>query len=76
MKTLRNFGYGKQSMENIITDEVNFLIEFLKDQVGQSIPFNRIFELNILNCLWTIITGKRISANDPKSRNVLKTITE
>lgn len=72
-RTLRDFGFGKRnSMHNVISDEISHIVQRLKDKVskeGNGIAIVRIqtlFILSVLNVLWCMIAGKKYSINDPK----------
>lgn len=74
LRHLRNFSFGKSSMESLIMAEVTELIEgFKKEEIqGKSVCVNRKFSLAILNGLWMIVTGKRYSHDDPKLTKILE----
>lgn len=60
---LKNFGFGKQSMENIIQEEVDLVLNGFQN--GDSFirfPFNA----SIFNIIWRIVAGKRFATDDKK----------
>ncbi|CAG7824908.1 unnamed protein product [Allacma fusca] len=65
-RRLRDFGFGKDYMEALIQEEVDELLAWLKSQGNNLVCLNTKFPLAVINSLWRIITGKRLSHNDPK----------
>ncbi len=65
-RTLRNFGFGKESMESDIMDEVKMMVDWFKKQDGSAISGYRIFNLPVVNALLRIVSGKRIAWEDGK----------
>jgi len=57
-------------METMIMDEVKELEEWMKSQVGKPIAVKEKFSLAVVNSLWTIVSGKRFSHDDPKLGNL------
>ena len=57
-------------MEDIILDEFKELSESLRKQCenGQEVSSEHLFNNNILNVLWTIVTGKRFDLNDQEQK--------
>lgn len=65
LRQLRDFGFGKTSMEDLVMAEVNELIEIWKESEGKpvsSVKDQLLFA--VVNALWTITTGKRHSQKD------------
>jgi len=75
LKTLRDFGFGKKSMEAIVSDEVVELIDSFKKTVGRPIQTQNKFNAAVLNALWSLITGQRYSHNDPLLLDLIKRLT-
>ena len=67
LKTLKNFGFGKSSLETIMQEEIkNFCSDLKKDcQTGPVDLANR-FNVMVINILWRIIGGKRFDYQDKK----------
>ncbi|ODN01944.1 Farnesoate epoxidase [Orchesella cincta] len=69
VRQLRDFGFGKSSMESIIMEEVNELGERLAAFKGEPITNMKSFlSLATVNSLWSIVAGTRYSQDDPKLR--------
>ena len=65
IRNLRDFGFGRTSMEGLIIEEVKELLDWIKQQNGQPITLQRRFNLATLNALWTILSGERYAHDDP-----------
>ncbi len=59
IRTLRNFGFAKASMETMILDEVQTMLDWFKKQEGSCISGVRIFNAPVINSLWRMVTGER-----------------
>ncbi|CAG7836820.1 unnamed protein product [Allacma fusca] len=75
LKTLRDFGFGKKSMEALIMEEVNELINGFKKEVGKPIVTQNRFNIAVLNGLWLLLTGNKFSHDDPRLNFLVKSIT-
>jgi methyl farnesoate epoxidase/farnesoate epoxidase len=75
LKTLRDFGFGKKTMDAIIMEEVNELIASFKSQHGQPITTQNRFNIAVLNGLWAIMTGERYSHDDPRLNHLIRGLT-
>jgi len=76
LRTLRDFGFGKQGMEEMIQEEVD-MFKALIDKNKEE-PFDFINQLNlpILNALWRITVGERFEYDDPKLQSIVHRLTE
>jgi len=70
--TLRNFGFGKSSMQEIVTEEARELCEWLKINGTAPIKLQHHFSLGIINCLWRIVAGHRFEHDDPQLTQILE----
>lgn len=75
LKTLRDFGFGKSSLESVLVEEADRMGDFFKEQNGQPFFVQTLFNLVILNVLWTIVAGKRYELSDPQVQNIVQLIT-
>lgn len=75
LRNLRDFGFGKTSMEEMIMDEVKELIQGIKQDSGRPILTQNRFNIAVLNALWTITTGNRFKQDDPELKEVLAILT-
>jgi hypothetical protein len=66
MRQLRDFGFGKATMEHLIMEEVKEMIDWMKAHEGK--PIGGIKErmtLAVVNSLWSIMSGQRFKQDDP-----------
>jgi len=71
IKTLRDFGFGRASMEDMILEEAKELCDWLKKQKGEPVELNRRFSLAVVNSLWRILTGERHEHDDKALLEIL-----
>lgn len=67
LRQLRDFGFGKSSLESSIMEEVNWVIEMYRSKAGQSVTSIReTLRLAVVNALWNILSSQRFEQNDPR----------
>lgn len=81
LRHLRDFGFGKTSMEGLIHEEAEECINSIKKSVKEAGPscvinINDKFAVSILNILWSIMAGTRYRHDDDKLKKLLNTIQE
>ena len=59
MRNLRDFGFGKSSMEEMIRDEFLDMAENLRGMEGQEVESKHLFNVNIMNIIWRMMSGSR-----------------
>lgn len=72
LRHLRDFGFGKSSMEDMILGEVHETIERMRQFKGG--PVNQIkdvFQIAIVNSLWMIVGSKRYQHDNPEVLEIL-----
>lgn len=58
LRQLRDFGFGKNTMESLIMDEVHEMTEILKKKSGKPVgEVKEMFSLAVVNALWTVVGG-------------------
>ena len=57
-------------MEGLIQEEISELLQKLGEERGE-IMVKRRFNISVVNALWTIISGKRFSLDDPKLNDIV-----
>lgn len=76
LRHLRDFGFGKSSMEALILDEVNEVMERLKKAGSPVKDIRQPLRLAMVNSIWRILTSKRFDQDDPKLLRLAKNLTE
>ncbi|CAL8110137.1 unnamed protein product [Orchesella dallaii] len=74
LRHLRDFGFGKRSMENLVMDEVTELIKGFRRDSKKPISTQTRFNVAVLNSLWSIVAGERYSHDDPILQEIIKSI--
>ncbi|XP_077147724.1 cytochrome P450 2K1-like isoform X2 [Ranitomeya variabilis] len=76
LSTLRDFGMGKEAIENKISEESDFLVQKFRSYKGE--PFNNIKNLNAAtaNIIVSILLSRRFDYEDPTLLKLLKMIHE
>ena len=59
LKTLKDFGFGKKSLEGVLVEEADNIGEFFRNQNGKPILVQNLFNVAILNVLWVIVANHR-----------------
>ncbi|CAG7726561.1 unnamed protein product, partial [Allacma fusca] len=75
LRHLRDFGFGKNSMESLVMDEVIEFLGELKADSGKAISTRNRFNLAVINALWTITAGQRFKHDDPQLVTIMEAIT-
>ena len=72
LHALRDFGFGKDALEDIIEDEVNNLILYIENHwLNQPLDVSQFFNVAVLASLWRIISGESLKLDDPKLEQIL-----
>jgi len=71
LRQLRDFGFGKSSMEEIVMDEVKEISDWLKREEGNPVSLTHRFSLATYNSIWRILTGERFDHDDAKLHKIL-----
>ncbi|XP_066452178.1 cytochrome P450 2K6-like isoform X2 [Eleutherodactylus coqui] len=76
LATLRDFGMGKETIENKITDECGFLVKKVRSYKGE--PFDNYMILNTAtaNIIVSIVLSHRFSYEDPTLVKLLNIVHE
>ena len=76
LRHLRDFGFGKTTGEELITNEMKEFIQALNKNAGAPVSIDRRFNVAMLNTLWMIMSGVRYEQDDPRLWSVLKLQSE
>ena len=72
---LRDFGYGKNTMNEMIDGEVNNLIQHIEDQwINTPLEVSQFFNISVLSSLWRMISGESLKINDAKLTKLCKLV--
>ena len=82
LRNLRDFGFGKSSMEEIVMEEFRDLAEDLRGRVnkgdigGVEVQTSQLFNMSVLNVLWQIMTGKRFDRKNTEQKRTMQNLTD
>ncbi|KAF5282693.1 hypothetical protein FQA39_LY17500 [Lamprigera yunnana] len=71
---LKNFGLGKREMELNVAEESKELIADLMKKVANPIFMHNVFDVSVMNVLWTMMAGQRFTLDDVRLRKLLQII--
>jgi len=75
LKTLKDFGFGKQSLEETINIEVEeTLNSFLSTNEDFYLSTN--FNVPIINILWQLVAGSRFTEDDPEGMEMVASVNK
>jgi hypothetical protein len=75
LKNLRDFGFGKQTIEGIVKEEIKELIANFEKELENPVSTQNRFNAAVLNVLWSIITGHRFSHDDARLKDLIGKLT-
>ena len=76
LKTLKSFGFGMTSMEQMLSEEINLFCEKLSEEMGPNVNLTNKFNVLVINSLWKIIGGKRFNYSDEKFNNLINYVNK
>ena len=82
LRTLRDFGFGRKSLEGSMNVEIDEMIEMYvgkaadKDNGGGNILISTDFNFPIINILWQIVAGRRITPDDAEACHMVDLVNE
>ena len=72
----RDFGFGRQSMGEIIQDEFSYFAKILEETNGNPVETQDLFNIPVLNGLWRILSGRRLDSKDPNLSQIIDLMDE
>ncbi|CAG7724124.1 unnamed protein product [Allacma fusca] len=75
LKNLRDFGFGRNTMEAKIQDEVIELMGRFAATAGKPLQMRNVFNAAVLNALWSIMLGERKKQDDPELAEAVRRLT-
>ena len=76
MSTLRDFGFGKRSMEGRIMEEVDAFVDCVKSQQGQAFDISDLLHISISNVISYMVFGKRFQHDDQNFRGLMNAVSD
>jgi cytochrome P450 len=74
LKTLKDFGFGRKSIEDSMHSEVDEMIDTCFTS-NEDILLGTDFNIPIINVLWQIVASKRFSPDKPKDMQLINWVT-
>jgi cytochrome P450 len=72
VKQLKNFGFGKKSLEGGICEEANAIVDHILS-LGDEVKIDSsLFALPVLNVLWNIVAGQSFRRDDARIQELLE----
>ena len=77
LKTLKDLGFARKGIEEIINEEVDQIIDemVMSENDGENFLVDSIFNIPVINVLWQLVAGYRFDKNVSEERNVIDNIT-
>ena len=74
LKTLKDLGFGRRSIEEIVDREIDEIIDKFCSYNGQDFLLGSDFSIPVINVLWQLVAGHRFDENHSQDRNIIKGI--
>nr|AIL94126.1 cytochrome P450 CYP3034A1 [Tigriopus japonicus] len=74
LRQLRDFGFGRSSMEAMILEEVQKLRKCLQKETGKPLDLSFKMNISIINALWLILVGERLELDDERLLKIVRTM--
>ena len=71
LKTLKEFGFGKAGMQELVMEEVKHFLAHLKES-NTTVDMSGQLPLPILNSLWRVAVGERFNYDDPRLISIME----
>ncbi|XP_012532562.1 methyl farnesoate epoxidase isoform X5 [Monomorium pharaonis] len=78
LRTLKEFGLGNVTMEDLILNDAVSLTTMI-DSLAKLGPINNLYNITsiaVLNSLWTLVAGARFDLDNPKLTEILTVVNE
>lgn len=77
LRNLRDFGFSKTNlMENAQQEELEYFRDYLKEKLKKAddgvISIHGLFNLSVLNVIWSMIMSERFPYDDPKLKHYVR----
>ncbi len=74
LKKLRDLGLGKNSLEELVAEEVEKVCSSLQAESGKFIELRKRFNIAAVNALWKIVTSSKLDHNDPELKLLVENL--
>jgi len=71
---LRSLGLGKVKLEDIVKEEAIELCEYIQEFHGKPISCGGILTIPVVNSLWRIISGEKLSPDNPTTKAIIHAV--
>lgn len=75
VRHLRSLGFGKKVMEKKIREELCDILDIISSD-GEKLHIGRILSQAVINVLWSLTAGKRITRDDSRFNKLLDLLTK
>ena len=72
VKQLKNFGFGKKSLEGVMVEEAISMIEYIDSFNGDLTVDGTLFTVPVLNVLWNLVVGYSLNRHDKETKHILE----
>uniref|UniRef100_A0A2S2R175 Putative Cytochrome p450 n=1 Tax=Sipha flava TaxID=143950 RepID=A0A2S2R175_9HEMI len=83
LRHLREFGFGKRTMAELVQEEAVQLVEDFKEKIkkskdgkGEIMEMRDAFSVGVLNTLWSMMASKRYNSEDKELKDLQALLTE
>eukprot|EP00095_Tigriopus_kingsejongensis_P011335 snap_masked-scaffold1422_size42147-processed-gene-0.1 protein:Tk11335 transcript:snap_masked-scaffold1422_size42147-processed-gene-0.1-mRNA-1 annotation:"cytochrome p450 2aa2" len=78
LKNLRDFGFGRKSLDHVIHEEAQLLIKSLLEEhwTHGDILIGTTFNAPVVNVLWQVVASTRFDPNAQKTKDMMEKLTE
>ena len=73
---MKDFGFGKQSLEETINIEVEETVKRFLSVNGEDFGLRTDFNIPIINILWQLVAGSRFTEDGPEEQEVIDSINK
>ncbi len=76
VQALQNFHFAKASRETMIWEEVETMLDLLREKKASPISGERLFNAPLLSSLWQTVTGERLPLEEETRSEFVQTFDE
>ncbi|XP_042883981.1 cytochrome P450 2J4-like [Penaeus japonicus] len=76
LRSLKDLGFGRNSIEPIMQKELEDLIKTFSQTEGQKVDVGLTFNSSIINVIWAMVIGKRFSHEDARLQELVDKVNK